>query len=58
MTQERTLSQDEINTLRQLRSDGFAVVLFNAQELSGADAGHVEDRLIELGWDVIDTLKD
>lgn len=40
----------------QIRRSGYAVVVFNDEELRGADPGLVEDRLIELGWDVIDAL--
>lgn len=39
---------------RQLGNMGCAVVVFTPEELRGADTSHVEDRLIELGWDVID----
>jgi hypothetical protein len=35
---------------------GYAVVIFTPEELRGADPGHVQDRLVELGWDVIDVL--
>lgn len=41
---------------RQLEAMGCAVVLFTKEELRGANADHVESRLIELGWDVIDAL--
>ena len=36
---------------------GYAVVAFNPEELEGADPDKVTDRLIELGWDVISSLK-
>ena len=39
-----------------LRQQGFAVVIFSPTELRGAPADRVEDRLIELGWEVIDCL--
>ena len=42
--------------LRQLRKMGYAVVAFTPEELRGADSDHVEDRMIEIGWDVIDSL--
>ena len=42
--------------LRQLRKMGYAVIAFTPEELRGANPDHVEDRLIELGWDVIDNL--
>ena len=35
---------------------GYAVVCFTPEELRGANPEHVCDRLVELGWDVIDTL--
>jgi hypothetical protein len=35
---------------------GYAVVCFTPEELRGANPDHVQDRLVELGWDVIDTL--
>jgi hypothetical protein len=35
---------------------GYAVVIFTPEELRGANPDHVQDRLVELGWDVIDTL--
>jgi hypothetical protein len=40
----------------ELRAIGCAVVCFTPQELRGADPDHVEDRLVEIGWDVIDSL--
>lgn len=51
------MTPQEIDTLRNLRSQGYAVVIFNSEELKGADPDRVEDRLIELGWEVIDCLK-
>ena len=41
---------------RELEAMGCAVVIFTEEELRGARADLVQDRLIELGWDVIDTL--
>ena len=41
---------------RALEAMGCCVVVFTPEELRGADPGHVQDRLVELGWDVIDTL--
>lgn len=37
-----------------LKRMGYAVVAFTPEELKGADADNVEERLIELGTDVID----
>lgn len=41
---------------RQLEELGCAVVVFTEEELCGARPDLVQDRLIELGWEVIDTL--
>lgn len=46
-----------VDLLKELRGRGCAVVCFVPDELLGADPDHVEDRLVELGWDVIDHLK-
>lgn len=46
-----------VDMLKELRNRGCAVVCFVPDELLGADPDHVEDRLVELGWEVIDALK-
>jgi hypothetical protein len=38
----------------KMRHLGYAVICFTPEELRGANPDHVEDRLVELGWDVID----
>lgn len=43
-------------SVNALHADGYAVVVFNPDELGTADPMDVCDRLIELGWDVIETL--
>lgn len=41
---------------RQLEAMGCAVVVFTEEELRGARADLVGDRLVELGWEVINDL--
>ena len=41
---------------RQLEDLGCDVVVFTEEELRGARPDLVQDRLIELGWEVIDVL--
>ena len=41
---------------RQLEDLGCAVVVFTEEELRGARSDLVQDRLTELGWEVIDDL--
>jgi hypothetical protein len=50
-------TQNEIfEAIEKVRSQGYAVVCFTPEELQEANPKRVEDRLIELSWDVIDTL--
>ena len=51
------MTDEQQRIMRQLHNEGYAVVVWTADELKGADPEHVQDRLIELGWDVIDTLQ-
>ncbi len=44
--------------IADLRREGFAVALFNPEELQGADVDHVEERMISGGWDAIEALTD
>ena len=46
-------TKQAVEHLRQLRKMGYAVVAFTPEELRGADPDQVEDRMVELGWDVI-----
>ena len=41
---------------RELEAMGCAVVIFTKEELRGVRPKYVENRLIELGFEVIDTL--
>ena len=41
---------------RQLEELGCTVVVFTPEELRGANPYHVQDRLIELGWEVIEDI--
>lgn len=44
-------------TVTNLRDAGYLVIVWTPEELIGVDLGHVEDRVIELGNEVIDNLK-
>lgn len=39
--------------LQELRADGYAVVVFNPDELKGVSPDNVEDVLVQRGWDMI-----
>jgi hypothetical protein len=54
MTREEMLKI--VHHQKVLQSMGCAVVVFTPEELRGANPDHVEDRLIETAWNVIEVL--
>jgi hypothetical protein len=48
------MTHEDWAVVKKFRDNGFAIVMFNEEELRGAPQDDVEERLIELGWDVID----
>jgi len=44
--------------MADMRKRGFCLTIFTPEELQGANPDQVEDRLVELGWEVIDCLKE
>ena len=48
----------ETEALESLRHRGFAVIIWTPSELKFASRRHVEDRSVELGWEVIESLQD
>ena len=51
------MTPEEIATIQSLRDQGYAIVLFNPEELAGVSADDVESRMCEMGWEVIDYLR-
>ena len=43
--------------IADLRSNGYAVVIFNPDELDGCPAEELESNLVSLAWDEIDHIK-
>ena len=52
------MTPEETTIIESLREQGYAVVSFNPEELAGAPARKVEDRMCERGWEAIDYLTD
>lgn len=50
------MTDEQHDLIEQLRKDGHAVVIFNADELRGANPDKVEELMCVHGWDVIDSL--
>lgn len=43
----------QLDVLKQLRKAGYAICIFNPDELNGADQIKVEDAMIAAGFDLI-----
>lgn len=56
MMEELTL--EELIAIRDLKRKGWCVVLFTPTELNDADADHMEDVLIERGWNFLGETND
>lgn len=51
------MTESMFTALSQLKQLGYAVVVFAPDELIGTHPRKVEDRLIELGWEIIGDLQ-
>lgn len=51
------MDKDHAKAIRELRHAGYAVIVWTPEELQGVSHKHVEDRSVELGYDVINDLK-
>lgn len=49
-------NEERLKLVNTLRDEGFAVVVFTAEELRGADPDLVEDLMVERGWNAIEAL--
>jgi hypothetical protein len=52
------MTSKEAASIMRLRNQGYAVIVWTPEELGNAEARRVEDRSIELGWEVIECLDD
>lgn len=52
----KIVTPDWSKSIQDLRHKGYAVVVFNPEELRGVDSNRVEDRMIEKGGDYIDQI--
>ena len=53
---ETGMTAAQNDAFRELKSAGYAVILWTPDELGEVSASAVEDRSIELGWDIISDL--
>ena len=52
-----SMTNEQFETIKQLRHEGYAVVVWTQEELGKADPNSLEKRSIELGWQIIEDLK-
>jgi len=52
------VTSEEAGVLNALRHKGYAVVIFDPEELQGVNPGPVENALVTEAWVIIDALKD
>ena len=50
------MTPQELSIIRDLRHRGFAIICWTPEEIGGANPRKVEDREVELGWDIISDL--
>ena len=50
------MTEEHKKAIQELRNLGYAVCIFNPEELRGAKPHKVEDELVSGGWDIIDAL--
>jgi hypothetical protein len=51
------MTPEQLKTLRDLSHAGYAIIIWTPEELGDANPRKVEDRLIELGHEVIGDLQ-
>ena len=50
------MSKEDWAVIRKFREAGYALTIFSPQELRGASTRDFENRMVELGWEVVDSL--
>lgn len=50
------MTPEELEVIASLRDKGYAVIVWTPEELKEASSQRVEDRSIELGWEIISDL--
>lgn len=52
------MNNEQLKVVRELGHEGYAVIIWSPEELGNASVKDVEDRSIELGYDIINSLSD
>jgi hypothetical protein len=52
------LNEKQLEVIRELKNEGYAVAIFTPAELEDVEPMDVEDAMISKGWDTIDSLRE
>jgi hypothetical protein len=52
------MTNEQLNVIRELTNQGYAVIIWTPEELGNASVKDIQDRSIELGHDIINSLTD
>ena len=53
MKEKYTITKQECAAIRKLQAKGYAVIIWNPDELKGIDPIEMEDQSISKGWEYI-----
>ena len=53
-TEKCNITKQECAMIRKLQQKGFAVIVWNPDELNGVDPTDIEDHSINKGWEYIE----
>lgn len=52
------MTNEQSEVIESLRAEGYAVIIWTPEELGTAEAGLVQDRSIETGYEIIASAQD
>ena len=52
------MTPEQQKAIQELRHEGYAVIIWTPEEVGSASVNRLQDRSIELGWEIIEDLKD
>ena len=50
------MTKEDWDVIKKFREAGYALTIFSPEELRGASTRDFENRMVELGWEVVDSL--
>ena len=50
------MTKKDWDVIKKFREAGYALTIFSPEELRGASTSDFENRMVELGWEVVDSL--